>query len=128
MGQEPEVLTDNIVNTTSFISITGRVKGDIQKLKAESLKLKKEAIKTEAETKKIESEEAINYLKFVKETEEKEKRFAISEKTSTAFQMMILSEVMSKTFNNSEYNPQRVFSDDDLLEYKKKMLELLKKL
>jgi len=126
--------TDNIdpemySKKTNVISIT-------KKLKAETLKIKYEQDKLKAESSKVSSEE----LKVLKEIEGLNQQLLLnrldakakakSEKTTGILcKMMIVSSVMSTTYSqDSNLGNNRVFDDDDLIEYKAKMLELLKQL
>jgi hypothetical protein len=110
-----EVKENNIQKTMTVNSLT-------KKTNAEAKKLLKEVEKIAAEIKQIEREtELENDLKIKKQISD--------QKTDTAFQMMILSHVMAATIGNGEsFSTPRLFSENDLIEYKAKMLELLKRL
>ena len=96
----------NVVEVVSVNSITA-------KTRAEELEIK-------ARTRKINLE-----IKLLKK--DFENKLKLNNKSQAIFQMMILSGIMSTTIGNGEsFSSPRLFSEDDLIEYKQKMQELLK--
>jgi len=60
---------------------------------------------------------------------ESETKIEENKKSSAIFQMLFLSSVMTSTISGPEaIIPQKLFSEDELIPYKAKMLELLKRI
>lgn len=105
----------NIKKVTSTVSIKNKIDAETSKIKSEE----KQII---AETTLKEKELVYKRLEV--------KRSLQSGKTfGTLFKMMMLSQIMSTTYSQDSNLPgNRLFTDDDLIDYKAKMKELLKQL
>lgn len=96
----------------TLISVTQKTKAERTKLIAEALKIKAEANKMEIENRFLEQ-------KLQLEIERRKKSYSV-------FDMYILSGVMSTVIGNGEsYASPRLFTDDDLIDYKAKMKKML---
>lgn len=95
---------------------------ETDKIKIESDKIKAEVVKTLHESSESEQKLVLNRLEA--------KAKAKSEKTTGVLcKMMILSQVMTSTYSqDSNLGNNRLFDDNDLIDYKKKMKELLNQL
>lgn len=114
MKKKPEeVKTLDVKETASLKSITEKIKAETKKIE--------ETIKTEI------LERELKILKHNVEVEDIYKKRTIESRRlkDPIFKMYLLSSIMSTTMGDSIY---RLFSDDDLIDYKAKMKELLKKL
>ena len=97
-----------------------KIKAEARKVNSEAKKISAEAKKFEAEAKKIEAETAQIIANI--EMSKKEKEYS-------PFDMLILSHVMTASSGGSEsYSQKQLFSDDDLIDYKQKMLSILKQI
>ena len=115
----PEVKQEK---TNTLISITNKIKAETLEIKAKAKKLDAEAEKVNTERGKVNTEREI----LLKKSEAESQR---SESSSTVWNMLMLTSIMTATFGNGDsISPKRLFSEDDLIEYRAKMLELLKRI
>jgi hypothetical protein len=98
-----------------IVDVTNKVKAEVSKLNREEDKIRKEI-------------EELNQQLVLNRLEAKAN--AKSEKTTGILcKMIVLANVMSTTYSQDSNLPgNHLFSDNELLEYKGKMLELLKQL
>lgn len=133
---ENEVNRNDIKETVTRVSIRKKVNADAKKALAEAEKFMAEAkqilANIEINKKNQEIETELKYRNFDKELVEEKirlNRAEMQEKESIAFNMLILTNIMTKKFGEGEsWNTARLFSDNELIEYKAKMKELLNSL
>jgi hypothetical protein len=117
---EEEKSKNDIHEKITVISATERIEAEALKMQAEALKIQAEALKTMREVQKMEIENNFLAQKLQIEIDRRKKAYNVID-------MYMLSAVMSTVIGNGSesYSTSRLFSDDDLIDYKAKMRKML---